>query len=77
MTCLLAVNWDNLFQPTNIMFMSVFGALGVVAIIAILAATWHSINKHQYNTRLKRDLVARGYTAEEIERILTVEPKDK
>ena len=77
MTSLLAVNWENLFQPENIMFISVFGAGGVVAIIAILAGTWHNVNKHNYNTRLKRDLVARGYSAEEIERILKVEPKGK
>jgi len=77
MTSLLAVNWENLFQPENIMFISVFGSGGVVAIIGILAGTWHGAKKHQHNTRLKRDLVARGYSADEIERILKVEPKIK
>ncbi len=77
MTSLLAVNWENLFQTENVMFISVFGAGGVVAIIAILAGTWNSNHKHQHNTRLKRDLVARGYSADEIERILKVEPKSK
>jgi len=77
MTSLLAVNWENLFQPQNILFISIFGAGGVVAIIGILAGTWYAANKHQHTTSLKRDLVARGYSADEIERILKVEPKNK
>ncbi len=48
-----------------------------VPIVAIVAGTWASIEKTRANTALKRDMIGRGMSAEEIQAVLAAKvPKD-
>ena len=45
-----------------------------IPIIAIIASSWASIEKTKSNNALKRDMIARGMSVEEIERVLSAKP---
>ena len=45
-----------------------------IPIIAIIASSWASIEKTKSNNALKRDMIARGMSVEEIERVLAAKP---
>ncbi len=67
----LGADWPaDLFRTENFMFLCIFGAGAVIAIAAIVSGAWISVERSRRNTALKRDLVARGYSADEIERIV-------
>lgn len=67
---LAAVNWDALFNTANMPFVMVFGIVTVVSVAGIFGGVWQKSKKYEHETKLKRDLVAKGYSAEEIERIV-------
>lgn len=48
----------------------VFGTVLLVIIVVIVATTITSVHKHRLEDALKRELVDRGMSAEEIERIV-------
>jgi hypothetical protein len=52
--------------------MIVFGTTALVFIVGIVAITLKSMHKHRLDDALKRELVDRGMSAEEIERIVAV-----
>lgn len=69
MLMLAEVNWDAIINPSN----TPIAAIGMVVIVgtaAVLGGIWYAVKKHEAEVRLKRDMVAKGYTADEIERIL-------
>lgn len=70
MYCLAEVNWDVVFQPQNVMFMGIFGVGGLVGAVAIGGGIYMAMKKHQRDVLLKRDMVAKGYGVDEIERVL-------
>ncbi len=45
-----------------------------IPIIAIVASSWASIEKTKSNNALKRDMIGRGMSVEEIERVLSSKP---
>lgn len=69
MYSLAEVDWAAIFQPGNmVFFVAVMGIL--IPIVAIIGGIYQNIKKHQREVLLKRDMVAKGYSVEEIERIL-------
>jgi len=54
-------------DSTTIMVMSILAIIGIVTIIAV---TIWTIHKNRLEDALKRDLVERGFSVEEIERIV-------
>jgi hypothetical protein len=71
MYCLAEVNWEAVFQPGNVMFMGIFGVGGLVGAISIGGGIYMAMKKHQRDVLLKRDMVAKGYSAEEIAQVLS------
>ncbi len=67
---LAEVDWAVIFQPGNVLFMAVFGVGGVVGVAAIIGGIYMATKKHQRDVLLKRDMVAKGYSVDEIERVL-------
>ncbi len=66
---LAEVNWEAIINPNN----TPIAALAMVVIVgtaAVIGGIWYAVRKHDAEVRLKRDLVAKGYTADDIERIL-------
>lgn len=45
-----------------------------IPIVAIVGGIWASIEKTRANSQLKRDMIARGMSAAEIERVLSAKP---
>lgn len=63
---LLAFNWDNVFGFPNIAI--IMGCL--IPISAIIVGGWVGVARQRENAALKRRMIDRGMSADEIERIL-------
>ena len=57
---------EIVWTTEKVLFVGVFS----VPIVAILACTWRCIDKTRSDNILKRDMIHRGMSAEEIERVL-------
>jgi len=77
MLCLAEFNWDALFAMPNLPIVAVFGTMLVVGTAGVIAGAWMKSKQYRYEAHLKRDLVARGYSADEIERIVSASFSDK
>ena len=63
---LSAIDWNLLLGPPTI-----FGLGGIVlAIVAVVAPQWRRVQQTTILAKLTRDMLDRGFTAEQIERIL-------
>lgn len=71
---LAAVNWEAVLQPQNMVFICVFGMITIISVAGVIGGIWKSIKDHEQDVQLKRDLVARGYNADEIVRIIKTQP---
>jgi hypothetical protein len=47
-----------------------FGGLILVSLVVVIGAIWHQFRKSDIEGFLKRDMIARGMSADEIERVL-------
>ena len=56
--------------------LAVVGAFSI-PLAAIIGSAWYKMNKVRYEIELKRSMVERGMSADEIERIMDAGPKDK
>lgn len=66
---LAEVDWNAVFQPGNMVFFP--GGMGIlVGAVAIVGGIYMGIKNHQRDVLLKRDMVAKGYSVDEIERVL-------
>ncbi len=74
---LAAVNWDGMFSGGNYIFTCVFGMAIIISVAGVIGGTWQNIKKHEQDVRLKRDMVAKGYGVDEIERIIKTKPGRK
>jgi len=54
-----------------------FGFITVIPLAAILAPTWLAYRKAAMNAQLKSDMIARGMSAHDIERVLAAGPTSK
>jgi hypothetical protein len=61
--------WLMQMGPTIIPVIAVAGGL-LVAIVAIVCGTWHKNRKAEMEIALKQDMLNRGMSAEEIERVI-------
>ena len=55
----------------------IFGGTALVALVGIISHTIHTIHKNRLDDALKRELVDRGMTAGEIERIVRARSTEK
>ena len=69
MLMLAEVNWEAIINPNNTPIAAIVMVV-IVGTAAVLGGIWYAVKKHEAEVRLKRDLVAKGYTADDIERIL-------
>ena len=65
--------WSSLFQMPQIAI--VMGGLAGIAIV--LGVIWYQVEKVKSNNELKRSLVERGMSSEEIERIIEAGEEQK
>ena len=56
--------------------LAVCGAFAI-PLAAIIGSAWYKMNKVRYEIDLKRSMVERGMSAEEIERVMAAGPKDE
>lgn len=54
----------------NLIMLLMMGGLVLVAVIALIGGIWHSFRKTEIEGCLKRDMIERGMSADEIERVL-------
>ena len=64
--------WDKLFSNSD--NLAVFLAL-MIPIVAVVGHYWHEVLKHRADNELKRSLVERGMSAEEIEQVMSAGTK--
>jgi hypothetical protein len=69
---LAAVDWAVVFQPGNMIFICVFGMATLIAVAGIVGGTIQNIKKHQRDVLLKRDMIAKGYGVDEIQRVISM-----
>lgn len=60
------MNWDRFFNPAVIGIIMGCG----IPIVAIICSYWHSVAKTRSDHELKRSMIERGMSADEIERVL-------
>ena len=71
---LAEVDWNAVFQPGNVMFIVVFSMITIISVAGIIGGTVQQIKKHQRDVLLKRDMVAKGYGVDEIQRVINMKP---
>lgn len=69
MISLAEMNWEAIINPNNTPIAAI-AMVVIVGTVAVAGGIWYAVKKHEAEVRLKRDLVAKGYTADDIERIL-------
>lgn len=72
MVNLAQVNWDAIFNTANMPIIATFGMITIVVVAGVIGGTWQKVKQHEHEVQLKRDLAARGYSVDEIERIVKV-----
>lgn len=75
MLMLAEVDWGTLIQPQNMVTFAVIGGC-TIAILAISLGTWATVKKHEQDVQLKRDLVEKGFSADEIDQIVKSKSKN-
>ena len=66
MSTLIALSWDGLFDEDVIVPICV----ALVFIVWIMTAAWKSLERSRMDVRLKEQMLAAGYKADEIERVI-------
>ena len=74
MLYLAEVDWNAIFSTSNMPLIAVFGTATIVSVCSVYFGARYMAKKSEHETHLKRDLVAKGYTADEIERIVRASP---
>ena len=67
---------QRLLSPDLLPLLIPIGGL-VVGAIAVIAHAWLKISTHKADVELKRDMIARGMSVEEIERVIRARPSMK
>lgn len=66
MDLIAAIDWNRLLEPPN----GILIICGAVAAVGLLAPQWRRMRQHADDARLKEQMVQRGFTADEIERVM-------
>ncbi len=70
MFMLAEINWNGLFRPEIMVFVCVFGFLTIVGVFRAITTAWKAVEKSRIETRLKEQMLAGGYSADDIERVI-------
>jgi hypothetical protein len=70
---LAGIDWNRMLDPPVIVF--IVGAIIVVA--AIVAPQWRQAAKASEDARLKEQMIQRGFSVEEIERVIRAGADEK
>jgi hypothetical protein len=73
MPLLLAeINWNLLLQqPDTLIVLMVPGATAIIVLGTVIAIQWRKARQAECEARLTEQMIARGFTAEEIRSVLT------
>ena len=55
----------------------VFGSITLICVVPSIAHYWWKVRKAEAEAVVKREMIQRGYTAEEIRLVLDSRPKDE
>jgi len=77
MHCLAEVDWSQIFSPSNTPLIAIFGMSTIVSVAFFFFGGKYMTQKNNNETNLKRDLIAKGYSADEIEQIIKAGPDKK
>ncbi len=70
--------WKELFRHDDIAFFGcLFGTLVLIVAIPFIASAWRQVTKDRSDADLKRSMIERGMSVEEIERVLRVKSSEK
>ena len=71
---LAEIDWNTLLQNTDVVpLVCIFGIGGLISLSAIIAVQW----RKAYETRLKEKMIDRGFTADEIVRVIGAHVSEK
>ena len=71
---LAEVDWNGILSSGNLPIIAVFGTATIVTVAIAFFGFKYLTHKSRDETLLKRDLVAKGYSTDEIERIVAASP---
>ena len=60
------MDWNNLLSPGVFAIFMVF----TMIIVSIVASYWYKVSKVNSDNELKRDMLEKGFSSEEIERVV-------
>ena len=64
---LAEIDWNLLLQqPDALTLLMLPGATAVIVLGTVIAIQWRKVRQAEYDARLKEQMIARGFTAEEI-----------
>ena len=70
--------WKELFRHDDIAFFGcLFGTLVLLVAVPVIASAWRQVAKGRSDADLKRSMIERGMSVEEIERVLAAKSPDK
>ena len=68
-----AWSWSQILEPRTLVFVM----CGAVGLTAIILPQWRRVREVEASTRLKHKLIDRGFSADEIERVLKAGDEDE
>jgi Tfp pilus assembly protein PilN len=73
MSLLLAeIDWNALLQKPDILpMLLVFGTTTIVILGVTMAIQWRKAQQAKYEAQLKEQMIARGFTADEIKKVVS------
>ncbi len=70
--------WKELFRHDDIAFFGcLFGTLVLLVAVPVIASAWRQVAKDRSDAELKRPMIERGMSVEEIERVLRAKSSEK
>ena len=64
--------WEKIFSNTDTLAVTLALSIPIVAVVGYY---WHEVLKHRSNNELKRSMLERGMSAQEIEQIMNAGTK--
>jgi SOS response regulatory protein OraA/RecX len=70
---LAGIDWNRILEPPVVMFI----VAAIIAVAAIVAPQWRRSVKASEDARLKEQMIQRGFSADEIERVIRAGADEK
>ncbi len=65
------IDWNTLLQQPDALGMLIgLGSMTIIILGVTIAVQWRKVQQAKYNAELKERMIERGFTAEEIERVI-------